>query len=437
MNLGMETEIKEYKKSTSELVNGVISLASMLNKHGEGTVYFGVKNDGTIIGQKDVNENSLRDVSRKISEGIKPQVIPYISLEYLNNKNVIKVYAKGNETPYSAFDKYYIRSFDEDKKMDLVNLKKLIFKDGLPDITTYTESYNQDLSFNILKNYYIINGIEINTNQFENNLNFYTDNAKYNRLAELLSDKNDISILVATFKGNDKTVLLNRTDYGHKCIITAVNNVLNYVESLNQTKVKLGGHQREEENYFDFNCFKEAWLNAIVHNRWVNGTSPSVYIYDDRIEIVSDGGLPASLSKEDYFKGISKPVNKKLLEIFLQLDLIERTGHGVPLIYNKYGEKAFYIGKETIIVTIPINKEPLYDNITYNKSEKSRYDELTNNEKNILNEIDKNPEITIPELMKVVGGGHTSITNARISLKNKGFIERVGSNKNGHWKILK
>ena len=38
--------------------------------------------------------------------------------------------------------------------------------------------------------------------------------------------------------------------------------------------------------------------------------------------------------------------------------------------------------------------------------------------------------------MKEVGGGHTSITNARISLKNKGFIERVGSNKNGHWKII-
>ena len=72
MNLGIESEKMEFKKSTSELIDGVISLSAMLNKHNEGTVYFGVKNNGDVIGQKDLNENTLRDVSRKISEGIKP-----------------------------------------------------------------------------------------------------------------------------------------------------------------------------------------------------------------------------------------------------------------------------------------------------------------------------------------------------------------------------
>ena len=47
MNLGMENETLEFKKSTSELDEGVISLSSMLNKHGEGTLYFGVKNVGS------------------------------------------------------------------------------------------------------------------------------------------------------------------------------------------------------------------------------------------------------------------------------------------------------------------------------------------------------------------------------------------------------
>lgn len=74
-------------------------------------------------------------------------------------------------------------------------------------------------------------------------------------------------------------------------------------------KVKVGGFQRIEENYFDFECFKEAWLNAVVHNRWVNGVEPAIYIYDDKIEIVSDGGLPSSLTEEDYFSVVSKPVN--------------------------------------------------------------------------------------------------------------------------------
>ena len=52
MNFGMESETIEFKKSTSELNDGIISLTSMLNKHGEGILYFGIKNDGTICGRK-------------------------------------------------------------------------------------------------------------------------------------------------------------------------------------------------------------------------------------------------------------------------------------------------------------------------------------------------------------------------------------------------
>ena len=106
MNLGIESEKMEFKKSTNELIEGVISLSAMLNKHGEGTVYFGVKNNGDVIGQKDLNENTMRDVSRKIAEGIKPQIIPTIALELIGNKKIIKVAVKGNNIPYSAFGKY-------------------------------------------------------------------------------------------------------------------------------------------------------------------------------------------------------------------------------------------------------------------------------------------------------------------------------------------
>lgn len=70
MNFGIETEMLEFEKSTSELDKAIISLAAMLNKHGEGTVYFGVKPNGELIGQKDANDSTARDISRKIAEGI-------------------------------------------------------------------------------------------------------------------------------------------------------------------------------------------------------------------------------------------------------------------------------------------------------------------------------------------------------------------------------
>ena len=43
-----ETESIEFKKTLSELKEGVISLTSMLNKGGVAHLYFGIKNDGTM-----------------------------------------------------------------------------------------------------------------------------------------------------------------------------------------------------------------------------------------------------------------------------------------------------------------------------------------------------------------------------------------------------
>ena len=125
MNLGIESEKIEFKKNTNELIDGIMSLVAMLNKHNEGTVYFGVKNNGDVIGQRDLNENTLRDVSKKISEEIKPKIFPKVSLMLIGDRKIIKVYVNGNNVPYSAFGKYYYRSFDVDHLVSLKMLKTL------------------------------------------------------------------------------------------------------------------------------------------------------------------------------------------------------------------------------------------------------------------------------------------------------------------------
>ena len=442
MNLGMESETLEFKKSTSELIEGIISLSSMLNKHGEGTLYFGVKNDGTIIGQKNVNESTLRDVSRKISEGIKPQVIPEISLQLIEDRMIIKVIAKGKANIYSAFDKYYIRSFDEDKKVTPEMLKQLINAKGEPDLIIDETTIRTDLTFEILKGLFLIKGHKINNEQFENNMRLYTNDGRFNYMAELLSDKNNVSIKVVTFAGTDKTVMLKRTEYGMKCLISSVKEVLEYMNIINETKVKLGGMERLEENYFDYDCFKEAWINACIHTRWIEKIPPAVYIFDDRIEIVSNGGLPKALNKSAFFKGGSKPVNQALLNIFTNLDLIDQTGHGVPLIIKKYGKKAFYISDNTIIVTIPINKNLLEKNKTeeiyYNlEDSKEEYFDLNEAEENIYKLLKSNVRYKTKDLMKKTKYSEAYINKKIRSLKDKEYIKRIGANKNGYWKILK
>lgn len=51
LKLGMETETLEFKKSTGEMKEAMISIVAILNKHQYGGLYFGVLPDGTPIWQ--------------------------------------------------------------------------------------------------------------------------------------------------------------------------------------------------------------------------------------------------------------------------------------------------------------------------------------------------------------------------------------------------
>ena len=77
LNLGIETETLEFKRSTGELKEAINSICAILNKHQHGEIYFGVKSDGTPVGQT-VTEESLREVSQKIGNFIDPKIYPEI-----------------------------------------------------------------------------------------------------------------------------------------------------------------------------------------------------------------------------------------------------------------------------------------------------------------------------------------------------------------------
>jgi ATP-dependent DNA helicase RecG len=113
MTLGTETETLEFKKSTGELKEAVISIVAILNKHQKGALYFGVKPDGTPVGQI-VTEKSLRDISHKISEAVEPKIYPQITKVVLDGRDCIHVSFAGTEIPYFAFGIAQMRVSDED-----------------------------------------------------------------------------------------------------------------------------------------------------------------------------------------------------------------------------------------------------------------------------------------------------------------------------------
>ena len=123
MNLGIETETLEFKKSTGELKEAMNSISAILNKHQQGEIYFGVKPDGTVIGQV-VTEESLREVSQKIKNSIEPKIYPEVKKVVMDGRDCIYVKFEGSQTPYFAFGVAKIRVADEDLTMSPQELTK-------------------------------------------------------------------------------------------------------------------------------------------------------------------------------------------------------------------------------------------------------------------------------------------------------------------------
>ena len=430
MNIGVETEKIEFKKTTGELREGITSLASMLNKNGYGLLYFGIKDNGDVVGQQ-IGDRTLREISQAIANFIKPQIIPTIEHELIEDKNVIKIEVRGNEKPYSAYGRYYMRSADEDRELSPVALKELMDRQTSSDILTLLSAPVQNLTFNKLKIAYVTTGLTVDQTTFEDNAGLKNTDGKYNMMAFLLADENDISIKVVTFAGKDKTKLIKRNEYGGTCLVNAIDKVVDYMESINDTAIIMGTHRRQEEKLFDIASFKEAWQNACIHTKWDKGNPPAVYIFSDRIEIISTGGLPVDLNKEEFFKGISKPVNAKLQKIFGQLGYVEQTGHGIPLIISNYGKQAFDIMDNFINVTIPFN----YEKKSAGAAEIHKEINVNDAEQRVIDYIGQKPSITIKQLVEISGYSDGYIRKILSHLKEKNIIERQGSNKTGKWVI--
>ena len=112
-----ESEIVEFKKSTTQLKEAVISLCAMLNKSKKGVVYFGIKDDGSICGQK-VGKKTTSDISREVRLNLKPMPDISINVESIDDKEIIKLGVSGSDTPYQAYGRYYTRVDDSDIVMD-------------------------------------------------------------------------------------------------------------------------------------------------------------------------------------------------------------------------------------------------------------------------------------------------------------------------------
>ena len=315
-----------------------------------------------------------------------------------------------------------------------VFIKKLRFFDD--DLIVSSPINLKSLSFFTLKNSYLEMGYKLNDDTFESNLKLVNNNGEYNVMAELLSDNNRYSLIFVKFNGLNKASISQRSDYGNKSIIFGYRQLMNRIAAENICISNTTVRPRVDTYLFDYDSVNEAIVNAIVHNDW-SITEPQVSFFKDRIEILSHGGLPHTLSLEEFYRGISKPRNVRLMKIFSDLDIVDHTGHGVPIIIEKYGREAFDISDNHIIVTIPFNQEVVNSiNVGVNVGVSVDVN-LNENERKIIDLVLNDPTLTAEKISGHIEKSKRTVERYLKALQEKGYIERIGTDKKGNWKVIK
>ena len=264
--------IEDVRNEFKEILNDKLEkeVISFLTASG-GNIYIGVKDNSEVIGVDDIDKTQLI-IKDRLKNNIMPSTLGLFDIEVkkCNNKKYIHIIvASGNEKPYYLKKKgmtpegCFIRIGSSCESLNEKQIEELYSKRTKISLTNIV-SPNQNLTFSQLKIYYEEIGYIINDN-FLKQLDLIMDNGKYNYLAYLLSDNNNISIKVATYSGNDTYDLIENEEYGYCCLIKAAKNVINKFEQINKTYTKITSKDRKEIKKFDSIAIKEAILNSFVH----------------------------------------------------------------------------------------------------------------------------------------------------------------------------
>jgi ATP-dependent DNA helicase RecG len=94
-------------------------------------------------------------------------------------------------------------------------------------------------------------------------------------------------------------------------------------------RIEPGIFERVDEPLFPLVALREALVNAFCHRDYAQvGGTVGVGIYDDRLEIWSDGNLPFGLPADLKRDHLSRPRNPLIAEVFYRRGLVERWGRG-------------------------------------------------------------------------------------------------------------
>lgn len=474
-----KVQFKETFTSQKEIAKEMIAFA---NTKG-GVILFGVEDkSGKLVG---LSYDEIQVISRELGNAANEQVRPtiYIDTEVVRTEEkhfLVCSIEEGKNKPYKNLNGEIWVKQGADKRRITENAEILaLFQDSgsyQPDAAAVNGTTFDDLDRYAIDEYLqkvyatTLDGFGGKAEQVLKNIHVLSHNGVPTLAGYLFFGKHPeyncptCMVKAVSFFGNDlagtqfrdtKEILGNMPQLYDKSMAFLKANLHN-VQEKGASFNTLGKLEIAEE------VLEEVLQNALVHRDLLRPAPIRIFVFDNRVEIISPGALAGGLTEDDIRSGKTYQRNP-YMAIFATNALYYRgIGSGIVRILAEYPDiqldnddsaKEF---KVTIWRTTPKNgvtiqksetttqKELLKSEFTTQKGEfttqKSKFTtqkELDTTQKEVLEYFRENPKGTRVEAAKAIG----NITEDGVKfiigkLQQKGLLKRVGGRKHGEWQVL-
>jgi len=346
-----EDSSRQFKERLNNATQIAVEMCAMSNSVG-GTVYVGVRDDGTIAGL-DYQTIHLYSqwVSAAANEQIRPPIYPRTQTTEVQEKPVMMIHiSEGVSKPYCDKDAaYWVKSGSDKRKASPQELARMFQESGqiqideiataagideidLPKFRTFFEkNYSREVNAEGLP----VERILQNMNLAKNGkltlagLLLFANNPQMSKpfclIRAVAYPGNDIS----DDAFNDKRDCMGSLDEQFRSAMAFLKNNLSHVQSgasfNSQPKLEI-----------DERALEEAVVNALLHRDYSKNAVIRLLVFKNRVEIVSPGKLPNHLSIENIKSGNSVMRNPLLASFGTKILPYSGIGSGVPRILKNH-----------------------------------------------------------------------------------------------------
>lgn len=183
--------------------------------------------------------------------------------------------------------------------------------------------------------------------------------------------------------------------------------------------------------------FEELLVNALMHRDYLVSAPVRLFVFDNRIEIISPGHLPNNLTVEKIRAGNSN-IRNPILVSYVAKGLLpyHGLGSGIKRALEKWPTIDFSDDHDGCLFTATVHRKAVEELELVNIAPEGSLKSSPKTEEQILELMRGDASITTEQLGGVLGITKRAVLKQVEKLKEQGRLRRVGPAKGGHWEVM-